>query len=384
MFDVSISLRPFQRLLLGLFLSCIAIAGAQAQESSSDFKVTGFLSVVGGKVVQSNFDTDYAGPTTIYKYDCPCYIADWGNAGLYTKSASFKAESRVGVQLTYKPSTSTSFIGQVVSRGTDSKPNVQWAYGGYKLNSNWEVQLGRKRIPLYYYSDFQDIGLSYPWVTPPPELYGWEATNYNGGSVRYNGNIGEANITSSVFTGSEKVKDSLYQLLYYSGKNEVTWKNIKGGDLEVNFDTLTLRGIYMKADVRSIMYAHDIDDSAKLKAFGVAANLDLGDWFILGEMTQLSRYFVASDYTVTAPAMTIGAGRRMGSWTVFGNYAQYVESSTNHEIYIPQKFKRTSLTVRYDLDSSSAIKAQLDRNKDTSNNFGGNTTVFRLSYDRVF
>ena len=54
-------------------------------------------------------------------------------------------------------------------------------------------QVGRKRIPLYYYSDFQDIGLSYPWVSPPPELYGWEVTNYNGGSLRYNDSFGDTN-----------------------------------------------------------------------------------------------------------------------------------------------------------------------------------------------
>lgn len=384
MVDVSVSLSRCRRILLFLLLPWIGLLPAQAQEQNSDFKITGFLSIVGGKVLKGELDANYAGPSTIYKYDCACYIADWGNAGVYTNGISFKEETRLGVQMSYKPNTSTSFIGQVVSRGTDSKPNVQWAYGGYKLNSNWEVQVGRKRIPLYFYSDFQDIGLSYPWVTPPPELYGWEATNYNGASVRYSGNIGEANITSTVFTGSEKVKDSLYQMLYYSGKNEVQWNNIKGADFEVNYDNLTVRGIYMKAKVRSIMYEHDIDDHANLKAFGFAANLDLGDWFILSEATQLSRYFVATDYTVTAPAFTIGAGRRLGAWTLFGNYAQYVESSTNHEIYMPQQFKRTSFTVRYDLNSSSAVKVQWDRNRDTSNNFGGHTSVLRLSYDRVF
>jgi predicted porin len=372
-------LAPLTLLIIGLFSAPIS-----AQEANADFKVTGFLSVVGGKILQGGLDSNYAGSGQIAGYDCACYVADWSNAGVYTKSFSLKPESRVGVQLSYKPNTSTSFIAQVVSRGTDGTPNLQWAYAGYKLDSQWEIQAGRKRIPLYYYSDFQDVSLSYPWITPPPELYGWEATNYNGASVRYNGTVGAATLNGSVFLGSEKVKDSLYQKLYYTGKSEVSWRNLVGGDLELAQGMLTVRGVYLQADVRSKIFDFGIDDVAKLKAYGIAVNLDFDDWFVLSELTQLKRNFTQSAYTVTAPALTIGAGMRMGAWTPFVNYAQYIEASSDEAKYIPQKFKRTSITVRYDLDSNSALKAQIDRHKDTSNNFGGNSTVLRFSYDRVF
>lgn len=368
-----------------LIYSCLYLAAPiHAQETQSDFKVTGFLSITGGKVTQGNFDAGYAGPTQINGYDCPCYLADWGNSGIYTKSFSLKPESRVGLQLSYKPNTSTSFVGQVVSRGTDGTPNVQWAYGAYKLNSNWEVQVGRKRIPLYFYSDFQDIGLSYPWVSTPPELYGWEVTNFNGGSMRYNGNLGEMNFNASVFTGAEKAKDPLYQQLYYTEKTEVSWKNIIGADMELSQDAFTLRTVYLQSKVRTKVFDLGIDDPATLKAFGVAINADFDDWFMLSEFTQLTRDFTDSQYKVTAPAFTIGAGKRFGAWSTFVNYAQYAEKTNDEDKYTPQKYKRTSITLRYDLDSSSALKAQIDKNKDSSNNFGGNTTVLRLSYDRVF
>lgn len=364
---------------------CLTVAlPSLAQETSSDFKITGFLSIVGGKVLKGDLDSNYSGPSRIYQYDCSCYIADWANAGVYNKSFSLKPESHIGLQIDYKPSTQLSFTGQVLSRGTEGKPNIQWAYGSYKLNSNWEVQIGRKRIPLYYYSDFQDVGISYPWVTPPPELYGWEATNYNGGSLRYTGNIGDTNFNASLLMGSEKVKDSPYQMLYYSGKNEVTWKGIVGADLELSQGAFTVRGVYLKADVTTKIFSENINDPAKLKAYGLAINADFDDWYVLGEITQLSRFYSDGGYTVTAPAMTIGYGRRIDQWTIFANYANYDEKSTDESIYMPQKFKRTSLTVRYDLNANSAVKAQIDRNRDVTNNFGGTTTVLRLSYDRVF
>jgi len=105
----------------------------------------------------------------------------------------------------------------------------------------------------------------------------------------------------------------------------------------------------------------------------------------LSEFTQLTRDYFAGPYKVTAPAFTVGAGMRLGKWTPFINFAQYAEETTDSSLYTAlSSYKRTSVTLRYDLDSSSAIKGQIDKNLDVANNFGGNATVFRVSYDRVF
>ena len=369
---------------INLFLIPVLPSLAQDTASNSDLKITGFLSVVGGKILSGNLDENYIGPTQINGNDCPCYTADWNNAGVYTKNFSLKPESRVGIQATYKPNANTTFVGQLASRGTDSTPNIQWAYGGYKLDKNWEIQVGRKRIPLYYYSDFQDIGVSYPWVTPPPELYGWEATNYNGGSIRYNANVGDINLVASVFMGAEKVKDSLYQKLYYPGKTEISWKKLAGGDIEANAGVVTARAVYLQAEVSTINAGIALKNTAKLSAYGIAINMDFDTYFILSELTQLKRDFTANQYTVTAPALTVGAGMRFGAWTPFINFAKYTEKTSDLTRYAPQSFKRSSITLRYDIGSSSAIKVQLDKNTDNTNNYGGSNRLFRVSYDRVF
>lgn len=366
-------------ILASFFTFCSIAPIALAQEASSDFKVTGFVSVVGGKVISG--DTNGA---PIASENCPCYTADWGNAGVYRDNFSLKPESRAGIQLNYKPTADLSLVGQVVVRGTDSTPNIQWAYGGYKFNKNFELQVGRKRIPLYYYSDFQDIGLSYPWVSTPPELYGWEVTNYNGASLRYNNSFGDMNVSASLFGGSETAKDPLYLTLYYPTKAEVSWKSIVGGDIEINQGPLTVRGVYMSANARTKVFNFGVDDTAKLTAFGLAMNLELDNWFVLSEMTQLERKFNDAGYSYKAPAFTLGAGVHLGDWTPFLNYAQYKESTSDTNKYTPQSYKRLSLTLKYDIDASSAVKAQVDRHTDITQNFGGNATVFRLSYDRVF
>lgn len=363
-------------------LAATCVAPACAQESDSKLKLSGFLSIVGGRISGSN-EAQYEGPAFIDGNQCPCYIADWGNAGIYTEKFSFKPESRAGIQAKYTASKEINFVGQVVIRGSDATPRVQWAYASYAPSKNLEFQLGRKRIPLYFYSDFQDIGSSYPWVAVPPELYGWEATNYNGASVRYKTSAGDANLSFSLFTGKETVKDSLYQRLYYDSKTKVVWSKLIGGDAELTRGPLTLRAVYMQTTVRSVNPIEELDDTARLKAYGVAANLDLDNWFVLAEATRLTRDFDAG-YRVTAPAATIGAGYHYGDWTPFINFARYTERTNDLDLYAPQSYQRASLTLRYDLDARSAIKGQIDRQQDVTRNFGGDATIVRLAYDRLF
>lgn len=378
--------QTYLRAVLALLCAGLGLSGspqAAAEDGDSSLKVSGFTSLVAGRTMTSHLPADYQGPASVDGHACPCYTADWSNAGVYTDSLSLKPESRAGIQLKYVVTPQFNLVGQVVVRGTDTSPNLQWAYASYSPSKNLEIQVGRKRIPLYFYSDFQDISMSYPWISVPPELYGWEATNYNGASVRYRTAVGDTNLAVSAFAGRETVKDALYEHLLYAGKTRVEWKNLAGADLELSQGVVTLRGVYIQADVRTSNPLVSLNDSAKLRAYGLAANLDLDSWFVLSELTQLTRDN-ASGYKVTAPAYTLGAGYHYGDWTPFLNFANYKEKSSNTALYAPQSYRRWSLTLRYDIGISSAIKAQIDRNKDVTRNFGGDVSVLRLSYDRLF
>lgn len=363
-------------------LSLSAGARADDADTPSALKLSGFVSIVGGRA-SGTLPADYVGPSAIDGKACPCYTADWGNAGVYREKFSFEPESRAGIQAKYALSAQLNLVGQVVIRGSDTTPSVQWAYASYAPSKQWEFQLGRKRIPLYFYSDFQDIGASYPWVTVPPELYGWEATNYNGASARYKTSVGETNLSASLFAGKETVKDALYQRLYYDSKTKVSWNKLVGGDIEMTRGALTVRAVYMQSTVRTTNPVADLDDTARLKAYGIAANLDLDNWFVLSELTELTRD-VAAGYRITAPAFTLGAGYHLGAWTPFLNYASYKERTDQPDLYAPQSYKRASLTLRYDLDARSAVKGQVDRHRDVTRNFGGDVTVLRVAYDRLF
>lgn len=372
---------------MGLTLALTAHMAVRADEAEpARFKATGFVSVVGGRVLGGQLDSaTYGGPPTVLGVNAPFYTADWSNGGVYGAEYSLNPESRAGLQMSYALTPAASLVGQVVVRATDGKPDLTWAYASYKLSRSWEVQVGRKRIPLYYYSDFQDVGVSYPWISPPPELYGWDATNYNGASLRLSTSMGDTNLTSSVFAGREHVEKSRYNQLIYAGDTQVTWDNLAGADVEVNNGPVTVRAVYAKANTHTENTTLALPSDAALTAYGVALNLDFDRWFVLSEVTQLQRdYTTGTPYSVKAPAFTLGAGIRWKAWTPFVNVAQYAEESSDLTAYTPQTYRRTSFTLRYDLNASSAIKTQVDWHRDVTQNFGGDVTVFRVSYDRVF
>ena len=357
-------------------------SAADEADTASPLKLSGFASIVAGKTFGASLSPDYRGITVMDGHPCPCWIADWSTAGVYDGDLSFKPESRAGLQASYRFSDKLSAVTQIVVRGTEPKPSVEWAYAAYEVDKHWEVQVGRKRIPLYYYSDFQDVGSAYPWIGVPPELYGWEAVNYNGGSVRYKGKLAGTTFTAGVFGGKETVKESKYYKLYSDEDTKVNWNNIVGADLEASRGPLTVRGVYLQSKVSTSSPSGDMDSFARLRAYGLAANLDFDDWFVLSEVTRLTRDF--GSYEVAAPAFTIGAGYRWGNWTPFVNFARYTEKTNDLDAYDPQSYQRASFTLRYDLDARSSIKAQVDRFEDTTRNFGDNANVIRLSYDRLF
>lgn len=363
-------------------LACMMGMGAQTAAAEPAVEFSGFLSVVGGLVTSDN-----ASNATVAA-NCLCYVADFNNYGTYEKSFSLSPETRVGLQATAHLADRLQATVQITSRGVDPNPRLEWAYLSYAVTPDWDVQVGRKRIPLYYYSSFQDVGMAYPWVGPPPELYGWEVTNYNGVSVRNRTSIGDAYVSSSFFAGSERVKDGRFMLAYSQPHTDVAWNNLIGADIEVVRNNLTLRGVYLQADT-SFADRDDpsLDWSERMQAYSIAANLDFKDWFVLSEWTSNVRDNKTGSIAgvvITIPAVSLGVGYRWGAWTSFLNFSQYSERSSDESVYAPSSFKQTSLVLRYDVNPQSAVKAQIVRHQEPLDTYERQLQALRISYERVF
>ncbi len=341
----------------------------------------GFMSLVAGETLSGN-----ANQENYLENECPCFIADYHEGGIYEyQKFSIENESRIGGQLNLGITDDFSFVTQLVAREADL--NVSWAYLSWDFQPNWTLQLGRKRIPLYSKSEIQDVGFAYDWIRPPQTLYGWEVAGYNGINLRYTNQWKQWDLTTNIFYGEDKVDDSGYSRIYNVTQQDVRWKNIRGIEFSATRDIYTLRWVYMASDnaLTDKPFSNDYLPDVKQQVMGFALDVDFDNWFILSELNFNQRKNAAAGYTIKAPAMMLAIGKRWQDWTLLTSSSRFWETSSNSDNYKPERFINSSITLRYDVNASQAIKLQVDRLSDQSQfDFVGSTTVLSLAYDWVF
>lgn len=388
------SARLLQLLVAGA--TALAVSVAQGADLAGiEFTGSGFLTLAAGRILSGDAPANFNG------YQGPVYIADYGQAGVYEKDKgwSLAPDSKLGLQgvATFNPSWSAT-IQAVVRGASRGGTDLEWLFASYKVNDKLTLQMGRKRLPLFYYSESQDVGLSMPWVRMPPQAYGWDVVNFNGANLIYRDQWAGWSSAAEVFYGTETRSNNPY-LRLYNGKtarmNE-TWNNILGADWAVSRDWLDLRFSYVQTDWEysgSTPQGFVSWPSSRQKFYSVTANIDYHDWLLISEISYLNRR-PAYEYDYS---QMIGIGHRFGKWLPMLTYANFdghyikgpAYSGTDNESHATLAF-----TLRYDLTASSDIKMQIERWQDKNGvNFNstsgsavgqGNPSLLSVSYDLVF
>ncbi len=374
----AVDVRAFGALAIG-FMGLLATADAQ------EWQTSGFVSLVLGRSTGACVDGVSMAPA--YQSDCTRYVADWAHAGVYTQDWRADQESRAGLQVTWTPSKDWSVTTQLTARTLPEQHlNLEWAYLSYKASTAWTIQFGRKRLPLYYYSDFQDIGYAYNTVRPSPDVYGWDIVNYNGVSASWRGELGGWTLRAEGLYGGETSKKNPYSRLMTDAPMDVRWSAIVGGVLEMEQDWLSARVSYIRSDLQQGPHGEawgelaDGSTKGRQSFLGFALNADPGDWVIRSELGRSKR--AAAGYDADFYLLTVG--RRFGPWTPTVGISQYKEKS-RVEGYEPLSVRSQLLAVRYELNSRSALKLQWDRVRDrAAQPFTGSANALSASWDLVF
>lgn len=344
-------------------------------EGSESYRLSGFASLVAGSTVSGKDDAEGIPP------GCkgPCYIADWNNGGAYGRHLSLRPESRMGVQGTWVATPALSATAQLTARAVESRAQLEWAYLSYK-SGPWDFQVGRKRIPLYYYSEFQDVGVAYPWIAPPSDLYGWEVTNYNGASLRYRDALGGVGVSASIYGGAEKRKSARIYKMSTTDSVDVEWQKLLGADLELARDWLTLRLAYAQAHVFEQYRDAGQHFGAKVSMLNLAVNMDFGRWFVLAEVGELAKRYVEGDDTrFKELGAVLGVGVRYAAWTPMLTLSRLHEHAVvagyNDPDSAADRWNTLIASLRYDVKANQALKFQVNRTQDTTGRYTGNTTA---------
>ena len=125
------------------------------------------------------------------------------------KDGSFSEATFLGLQMRFQPNADVpvSFVTQLMARareGWDMK--ADWAYISWVPVDNLSFSVGRVKAPLFLISEAYDVGVTYPWISPPEEIYGFAnvpMTSMTGLSVDYSYYFDELWLRTQFYLGRD-------------------------------------------------------------------------------------------------------------------------------------------------------------------------------------
>ncbi len=346
-----------------LNLLSLALVAALPTSAYAELKISGYGSLIAGKTLGTVNDPLNPGQTRD-----EILTADFYDVGQYDNDITFKAESILAVQATYSFSPELSMTAQLVAKGVDDfSPEFDWYYVTYQATDNLSFMAGRRNIPMYYFSEYAEVGYAYPWMRPPSNLYWWQVTQFDGAHVMYSFDIGDYSSTITAFYGNEYSNDNVEMLYYdklYGGSAQTVnefWTDITGFNWNVSGDWFDLRFVYFQndRDRETIQQDGSINPYTPFSQtfIGVGGSATLSDFTLLFDMN-----FVEYDDAVGTEFPTYLVSL-VYNWGDFQPYIAY--SKADHErTKVPtedlEEHYMLSYGVRYDFLPNAALKLQYD------------------------
>lgn len=345
---------------LVLLISCFHLPVATAE-----INISGFASMIGGFVTNGDL-----------------YLSDYPNTGLYDDDLSFSPDTTIGVQFKTTLDTQSEFVVQIVSRGArEYQTDIDWAYFNYSLNHEFSIQVGRKRLPLYFYSDFYDLGLAYHWIRPPSDNYTWQITNYNGVSLYYESELDNWDMLLNVYIGREDDTDNdLLSFLANDNPVDETWKNMIGFVAEFSNESYELRFTIMSSQLDRQVNNLQIAEGVDQLFYGLSANYYYQAFNLLSEINRYERS--ADDISVST--YMLSTSYKIKKYIPHITYSKLEQSKNS--IGGDEQHSTFSLGLRYDLNKSAALKIQYDNTRDDATNttIVGDGELLSFGIDIVF
>lgn len=363
----------------------LASAAVLAQAAQADITWSGFGSFYAGKVISSgNNCPSYLGISG------DCFLSDYPNVALYDDEWSFEQDTILGLQVRASVTDKLSVTGQLVGRGTDNfEAKMEWAYFSYELSPNWTLQGGRKRIPLFYYSDFFDVGYAYLWVRPPADTYTWQIFNYNGVNALYQNSFGDVSVSGNVYFGRENSSNNkLMSDFFFQAPVDENWKNIVGIVASAQWQWLEIRLSHMQTTRdrfvtdTSTGVREQTRDNQDMSMTGISVNLTPGNFILLTEyqVNDLDAFMSGTDMIPSSEitSQLISLGYRIGDVTPYVVAAEFDDGES-------EMHDTLGIGLRWDFASSVAFKIQYDRVKDEGNPpVAGDSKAITAGLDVVF
>lgn len=163
-----------------LFAFLLLPGAGKAMEITDDFELSGFSRVVAGYLE-----------------------SDGQEFNGYSDTLSLNQQSLFALQPSYQFSEQLSITGQFIAHSSDDRDSgTEWLYLSYRPSASWQLRVGKLRMPFFNYSDSTDIGYSYPWITPPAQVYNnYLFSTITGGSAIYQYTAADYTLSAEGYLG---------------------------------------------------------------------------------------------------------------------------------------------------------------------------------------
>ena len=353
--------------------------------ANAEVKFNGFGSVVMGQTLT---------------HQAP-FTADFYDVGQYSDKPSFKPETVFALQATADVSQDLKFTGQYLTKGTDEfETELDWYYLTFSGVEDWTFMAGRRNIPMYYYSEFSEVGFAYPWIRPPANLYWWQITQFNGVHASYDFEIGDLGNTITAFYGNEYSIDNKEMLFYdklfaatpaASSIDEI-WTDIVGFNYSLVGEFFDLRFVYFQNHRNRTTYHVDgtvtemVPFDQTFMGFGGNVNLDM--FTILFDMNLV---IYDNEVELEYPTWLVSLVYNIGKYQPYVVYSQADETHGDDPAGTNswEQHFTAGVGVRYNLSSSAALKVQYDYFEDQgdvdhSYDYHGDSETIAVALDFIF
>ena len=280
-----------------------------------------------------------------------------------TNQFDIALESRVGVQAKFDFGSGFSVTAQEVLRqrgNTDFSPGTEWLYAQYSPNSDWQVRLGRVVLATFLYSDSRQVGFAAPWFRSPVEVYSALPFDYlDGGQITWQKTLGQFVVGVEGSYGST-------QGVFESGGLTITSdsKDIFNAAATLSYGDLLLRVAQTSLNVpTSIPLSATLSDSYQLhETFtSVGGQYDNGKAVVIGEWarTKQNDAPILDEPLASSSQWYAAAGWRFGKFLPLAVYGHVKEQQSL--LYAPSEYGSWSASLRYDVVSNVALKAEVSR-----------------------
>jgi len=371
-------------------ISIASLAVMLASPTLAEVKFSGFGSLVAGQTLE----------------DDEKLTADFYDVGQYTNTTTFKAESVLGLQVSADIAPDLKATGQLLAKGTDEfKPELDWYYLTYKATDDWTLMAGRRNIPMYYYSEFSEVGYAYPWIRPPSNLYWWQVTQFDGFHASYDFSTDDYSNSITAFYGNEYSNDNK-EMLYYAEignrklnnaaivKVDEYWTDIAGFNVNIIGDSFDLRMVYFQNDRKRIDTNVNGEVAVRASAssfsqqfFGIGGNINIDNLTIIYDANYVA---YDDDVGTVFPTYLISTVYNIGQYQPYLSYskADHWQTKSDDEKSYEEHYMAT-IGVRYNLSSKASAKLQFDHFEDegdkaTGWDYHGNSQTISAGVDFIF